>query len=193
MRSTRMRWTNGSRADTERTIKAVLMVQVDTASSVRNDVPAVRRAIDAADHPALFMVDCIASLGCERYEMDEWGVDVTVAASQKGLMTPPGLGFVWASPKARAAHAGADLRTRYWDWSYRREDGPHYLRFCGTPPVAHLFAFREAIAMIAEEGMEARWARHHVLADAVRAAVEVWSTTDGLRLHARRAHERAIR
>ena len=88
------------RADTTRSIKAVLVAHVDTGTSVRNDIDAIRRAMDAADHPALLMVDCIASLGCERYEMDAWGVDVTVGASQKGLMVPPGLGFVWAGPRA---------------------------------------------------------------------------------------------
>jgi alanine-glyoxylate transaminase/serine-glyoxylate transaminase/serine-pyruvate transaminase len=105
--------------DTGRRIKAVLLAHVDTASSVRNDVPAIRAALDAADHPALLMVDCIASLGCERYEMDTWGVDVTVGASQKGLMTPPGLGLVWAGERAMAAHPTAGMRTRYWDWTQR--------------------------------------------------------------------------
>lgn len=171
------------RADTAHEIRAVLTVQVDTASSVHQGVPAFRRAIDAAGHPALFMVDCIASLACERYEMDAWGVDVTVAASQKGLMTPPGLGFVWAGPRALEAHHRADLRTRYWDWTYRTEDGPYYLRFCGTPPVMHLFGICEALRMVAEEGLEARWHRHAALADAVRAAVAAWSAPGGLALH----------
>jgi alanine-glyoxylate transaminase/serine-glyoxylate transaminase/serine-pyruvate transaminase len=167
------------RADVAHDIKAVLTVHVDTASSVRNDVPAIRAAIDAAGHPALFMVDCIASMGCERFEMDAWGVDVTIAASQKGMMTPPGLAIVWAGPRALAAHQTADLRTRYWDWTYRTEDGPYYLRFCGTPPVPHLYGLREALRMIAEEGLEARWERHRALADAVRAAVAAWSTDGG--------------
>jgi alanine-glyoxylate transaminase/serine-glyoxylate transaminase/serine-pyruvate transaminase len=170
------------REDTERSIKAVLMVQTDTASSVRNDVAAVRRALDAADHPALLMVDCIASMACEPYEMDAWGVDVTLAASQKGLMTPPGLGFVWAGPRALAAHQTADMRTRYWDWTFRLQEGPQYLRFCGTAPVSHIFGFREALRMIEEEGLEARWQRHAALAAAVRAAVDAWSAPDGLSL-----------
>jgi alanine-glyoxylate transaminase/serine-glyoxylate transaminase/serine-pyruvate transaminase len=179
------------RADADREIRAVLTVQVDTASSVRQDVPGFRAAIDAADHPALLMVDCIASLACEPYEMDAWGVDVTVAASQKGLMTPPGLGFVWAGPRALEAHRRADLRTRYWDWTYRTEDGPYYLRFCGTPPVMHLFGIREALRMIAEEGLEARWQRHAVLADAVREAVDAWSAAGALRLHVADPEQRA--
>jgi alanine-glyoxylate transaminase/serine-glyoxylate transaminase/serine-pyruvate transaminase len=168
------------RADTGHEITAVLTVHVDTASSVRNDIPAIRRAIDDAGHPALFMVDCIASMGCERFEMDAWGVDVTIAASQKGLMTPPGLAIVWAGARAHEAHRTADLRTRYWDWTYRTEEGPYYLRFCGTPPVSHLFGLREALRMIDEETLEARWERHRVLADGVRAAVGSWSTDGGL-------------
>jgi alanine-glyoxylate transaminase/serine-glyoxylate transaminase/serine-pyruvate transaminase len=171
-------------ADPGREIKAVLMAHVDTGSSVRNDVPAIRRVLDDADHPALLMADCIATLGCERYEMDAWGVDVTIGASQKGLMTPPGLGLVWAGDRAWAAHRTADMRTRYWDWTMRAKAGPHYLKFCGTPPVAHVFAFREALAMIEEEGLEARWARHHALADAVRAAVGAWAAPGGVSLYA---------
>ena len=179
------------RADTAHEIRAVLTVHVDTATSVRNDIHALRAAIDAAGHPALFMVDCIASMGCERFEMDAWGVDVTVAACQKGLMTPPGLAMVWAGERAMAAHATADLRTRYWDWTYRTEDGPYYLRFCGTPPVSHLFGLGEALTMIFEEGLEARWTRHHVLAGAVRAAVAAWSTPNGLGFVAQRAEQRS--
>jgi alanine-glyoxylate transaminase/serine-glyoxylate transaminase/serine-pyruvate transaminase len=170
-------------ADTDRLIKAVLVAHVDTGTSVRNDIAAIRAAMDATDHPALLMVDGIASLGSERYEMDAWGVDVTVGASQKGLMVPPGLGFVWAGPRAWEAHATADLRTWYWDWTSRATDEPHYLRYCGTPPIPHLFGLREALAMIDEEGLEATWRRHVVLADAVRAAVEAWSAPGGLELN----------
>ena len=179
------------RADVDHKIAAVLTVHVDTATSVRNDVPALRQAIDAAGHPALFMVDCIASMGCERFEMDAWDVDVTIAASQKGMMTPPGLGLVWANAKALGAHESADLRTRYWDWTYRSEEGPYYLRFCGTPPVSHLFGLAEALAMMAEEGWEARWERHRVLADGVRAAVDAWSTPGGIGFIAQREDQRS--
>ena len=173
------------RLDTRHEIRAVLLAHVDTASSVRNDIPAMRRALDAAGHPALLMVDCIASMGCEPFHMDDWGVDLALAAAQKGLMTPPGLGLVWAGPRALTAHRDAGLRTRYWDWSYRTEDGPHYLRFCGTPPVMHLFGLREALRMIDEEGLDARWDRHRVLAEAIRSAVGAWSSPDGIRLHVR--------
>jgi len=170
------------RADRGHELAAVLVVQVDTASSVRNDIAAIRGAIDAAGHPALLMVDCIASLGCERFEMDEWGVDVTVAGSQKGLMVPPGLGFVWANERAMAAHQRADLRTGYWDWTARLDENVHYLRYAGTPPVSHLYGLREALDMLADEGLEAVWCRHQILADAVRAAVDAWAAPDGLEL-----------
>lgn len=168
------------KSDTGHEIKAVMLVQVDTASSVWNDIAAIRKAIDAAGHPALYMVDCIASLGCVPYEMDAWGVDVTVGGSQKGLMVPPGLGLVWANDKALAAHKTADLRTPYWDWTARLEDGAHYLKYCGTAPIQHIHAMREALDMIAEEGLENVWARHTVFARAVRAAVEAWATPGGI-------------
>ena len=168
------------RADTGHDIKAVLVVQVDTASGVWNDIAAIRRAITAAGHPALYMVDCIASLGCVEYLMDEWGVDVTVGGSQKGLMVPPGLGMVWASEKAMAAHKKADMRTPYWDWTARLSDDGHYKFYCGTAPVQHIYAMRTALDMIADEGLEAIWQRHAVIADAVRAAVEAWSVPGGL-------------
>jgi alanine-glyoxylate transaminase/serine-glyoxylate transaminase/serine-pyruvate transaminase len=168
------------RADRAHEVRAVLVVQIDTASGVWNDIAAIRRAIDAAGHPALFMVDTIASLGCVPFEMDEWGVDVTVGGSQKGLMVPPGLGLVWAGDKALAAHARSDLRTPYWDWTARMAEGAHYVRYCGTAPIQHIHAMREALDMIFEEGLEAIWARHRVFADATRAAVEAWAMDGGL-------------
>ncbi len=179
------------RADKAHAIKAILVVQVDTASSVWNDIAAIRKAIDAAGHPALYMVDCIASLACMEYEMDAWGVDVTVGGSQKGLMVPPGLGFTWANEKAMAAHAKAGLRTAYWDWTKRLSGDSHYWRYAGTPPISHLYALREAMNMIAEEGMENVWARHRVLADAVRAAVAAWSTPGGLDFNVTEPAERS--
>jgi alanine-glyoxylate transaminase/serine-glyoxylate transaminase/serine-pyruvate transaminase len=168
------------RADKEHSIKAILVVQVDTASGVWNDIAAIRRAIDAAGHPALYMVDCIASLGCVEYLMDEWGVDVTVSGSQKGLMVPPGLGLVWAGAKALAAHAQANMRTPYWDWTRRMSENAHYLRYCGTAPIQHIYGMRAAIDMLEEEGLENVWARHAVFADAVRAAIAAWSAPGGL-------------
>ena len=168
------------RSDTGHEIKAILVVQVDTASGVWNDVAAIRKAIDAAGHPALYMVDCIASLGCVEYLMDEWGIDVTVGGSQKGLMVPPGLGLVWAGDKAMAAHKNANMRSPYWDWTSRLSEAAHYLRYSGTAPIQHIYAMREALDMIKEEGLENVWQRHAIFANAVRAAVEVWSTSGGL-------------
>ena len=162
------------RADTRGEIKAVLVVQIDTASSVVNDIPALRKAIDAAGHDALFMVDAVASLGTMPFEMDAWGIDVAVTGAQKGLMTPPGLAFVAAQGKAMDAHARAGLRTRYWDWT-AREGEAHYMKYCGTPPVQMLFALRQALDMLMAEGLEHVFARHATLAATTRAAVERWS------------------
>jgi alanine-glyoxylate transaminase/serine-glyoxylate transaminase/serine-pyruvate transaminase len=178
------------RADRGHAIRAVLVVQVDTASSVVNDVAAIRRAIDAAGHPALFMVDVIASQGCVPYEMDGWGVDVTVGGAQKGLMTPPGIAFTWANAKAMEAHRRAGLRTTYHDWTLRLED-PHYRKYCGTPPIHLLFALRAALDMLFAEGLENAWARHAVLARAVRAAVEAWGAGGPLRFAVPEPSERA--
>ncbi|MEP3276727.1 MAG: aminotransferase class V-fold PLP-dependent enzyme, partial [Stappiaceae bacterium] len=162
------------RADKENKIKAVLVVQVDTASSAQNDIARLRSAIDAAGHPALFMVDTIASLGTVDFRMDEWSVDVAVAGSQKGLMTPPGLSFVAASDKAKKAHGTADLVTYYWDWTFR--EGPeHYQKYCGTPPEHLLFGQRKALDMILEEGLDNVFLRHQLLCGAVHSALEVWS------------------
>lgn len=156
-------------------IKAVLTTHVDTASSARTDIAGLRAAMDRAGHGALLGVDCIASLGCDEFRMDEWGVDVAFAASQKGLMMPPGMGFVWFSEKARAAGRGAGLRTPYWDWT-PRADGPEFWQYWhGTAPTHHLFGLREALDMILhEEGLPQVWARHEALANAVWAAFAAW-------------------
>lgn len=156
-------------------LKAVLVTHVDTASSIRNDIPALRAAMDAAGHPALLAVDCIASLGCDVFRMDDWGVDVAVSASQKGLMVPPGLGFVWFSDKALAAGQGSDLATPYWNWQPRAFAERFYQHFAGTAPTHHLFGLGEALTMILEEeGLAHVFARHATLARAVWAAFEAW-------------------
>lgn len=163
------------RADREGRIRAVLVTHVDTATSVRNDIPALRAAIDAAGHPALLAVDCIASMGCDAFHMDDWGVDVALAASQKGLMTPPGMGFLWFSERARAASAGAGLVTPYWDWRPRAEAAEFWQYWAGTAPTHHLFALRESLTMLLhEEGLPRVWARHEALARAVWAAIDAW-------------------
>ena len=162
------------KADTKHTIKAIFVVQIDTASAVVNDLPAIRKAIDAAGHPALLMVDTVASLGCMPYEMDAWGIDVTMAGSQKGLMTPPGLALVAANARALEVHKTANMRTMYWDWTFR--DGPeHYQMYCGTPPEHTVFALRKALDLLFAEGMENAFRRHALLAEATRRAVAKWS------------------
>ncbi|MEP3047073.1 MAG: aminotransferase class V-fold PLP-dependent enzyme [Roseibium sp.] len=161
--------------DTANEIKAILVVQVDTASGAWNDISAIRKAIDSANHPALFMVDTIASLGCIPFDMDGWGVDVALTGSQKGLMCPPGLSFVAASPKADKAHETANLRTNYMDWTFRQGE-IHYQKYCGTPPEHLLFAFHKALDLIFEEGVEKVWHRHALLAEATRKAVAIWSS-----------------
>ncbi len=161
------------REDKAHSIKAIMVVQIDTASGVVNDLPAIRRAIDAAKHPALLMVDTVASLGCMPFEMDAWGIDVAMSGSQKGLMTPPGIALVAANAKAKAVHKTANMRTHYWDWT-AREGEEHYNIYCGTPPMHTVFGLRKAVDMIFEEGLENVFRRHALLAEATRRAVARW-------------------
>ena len=178
------------RQDKTHSIKAVLAVQVDTASGAFNDVEAIGKAIKAAGHPALYMVDTVASLGCMPFEMDAWGIDVAMSGSQKGLMTPPGLGFVAASDRARAVHKTANMRTPYWDWT-EREGVEHYRKYAGTAPVHLLFALRQAIDLLFAEGLENAHLRHRLLAEAVRRAVATWSEGQVLGFNVTEAAERA--
>ncbi|WP_374632427.1 alanine--glyoxylate aminotransferase family protein [Paracoccus sp. (in: a-proteobacteria)] len=158
--------------DRQHRIKAVLVCQVDTASSARADIPALRRAM--GDHPAFFGVDAIASLGCEPMHMDEWGVDLLVSASQKGLMVPPGLALVWLSERL-AARGRTDLATPYWDWAPRIAAQELWQFWGGTPPVQHIFGMNEALRMLLdEETLPRAWARHEGLARATWAALEAW-------------------
>lgn len=178
------------RRDKEHTIKAVVVVQVDTASGVQNDIEAIGKAIKAAGHPALYMVDTVASLGCMPYEMDKWGVDVTMSGSQKGLMTPPGLGFVAANERALDAHKKANMATPYWSWS-EREGTENYRKYAGTAPVHLLFALRQAIDMLHEEGLENAFRRHSLLGEAARRAVGAWTEGQVLGFNVAEPHERS--
>jgi alanine-glyoxylate transaminase/serine-glyoxylate transaminase/serine-pyruvate transaminase len=172
------------RADAKREIAAVFVVHTDTASGITHDVAAIRRAIDAAGHPALLVVDVIASLGAAPFAMDALGVNVAAGASQKGLMSPPGLGFVAVDARAAEVAARNPGPRYYWDWKRRR--GPQsYTKFCGTPPQNLLYGIEAALAIIEREGIDAIVARHALLARAVQAAVERWSTEGALRLHCR--------
>ncbi len=160
-------------ADRGHRIKAVMVVHNETSTGVASRVHLVRRALDEVGHPALLLVDTISSLGSIDYRHDEWGVDVTVAGSQKGLMLPPGLSFNCISEKALAASRGNRLFRSYWDWS---EMLKHNARgfFPYTPATNLLYGLKEALAMLREEGLENVFARHRRHAEATRRAVRAW-------------------
>src|SRR4051794_15058348 len=160
-------------ADTGHEIKAVMVVHNETSTGVTSRVPEIRAALDAADHPALLLVDTISSLGSIEYRHDEWGVDVTVAGSQKGLMLPPGLSFNAISEKALQASKTAGLPRSFWDWqpilaANERGFWPY------TPATNLLYGLREALTMMDEEGLDRVYARHTRHAEATRAAVRGW-------------------
>jgi alanine-glyoxylate transaminase / serine-glyoxylate transaminase / serine-pyruvate transaminase len=160
-------------ADKGHAFKAVMVVHNETSTGVTSRVPEVRAAIDRAKHPALLLVDTISSLASIDYRHDAWGVDVTVAGSQKGLMLPPGLSFNAISAKALAAHKTAKLPRSYWDWDpliAANETGA----FPYTPATNLLYGLQEAIAMLEEQGLEAVFARHDRHAEATRRAVQAW-------------------
>ncbi len=163
--------------------RAVLLTHVDTSSSVRNDVAAVRRSIDASGSSALLAVDCVASLGCDRFEMDAWGADVMISASQKGLMVPAGVGFVYFNDRAAQRQKTLDYVSWYWDWAPRVKPELYYQLFCGTAPTHHLYGLDAALGMIEAEGLENVWHRHKVLANAIWAAIDQWGTKGAMRMN----------
>ncbi len=166
------------RQDRGHAIRAVLIVHNETSTGVVNDIAELRRAIDAAEHPALLLVDVISSLVSMDFRMDEWGVDVAVAGSQKGLMLPTGMAFTGVSQRALAAGAEARLPRVYWDWRRLVGEGSQAV-WSGTAPVHFFFGLQEALRMIEEEGLDDVFARHHRLAEATRRAVRVWRQNDG--------------
>ncbi len=159
--------------DARHRIKAVCIVHNETSTGVASRVSEVRRAIDRADHPALFMVDTISSLASIDYRHDEWGVDVTVAGSQKGLMLPPGLSFNAVSEKALKASGGARLTRSYWSWEDMLANNDKGF-FPYTPATNLLFGLREALDMLLEEGLDQVFARHARHGEATRRAVGAW-------------------
>src|SRR3989442_8680957 len=162
------------RADAEKRIKTVGVVHNETSTGVVSRIAEVRRAIDVAGHAALLMVDTISSLASMDYRHDEWGVDVTVAGSQKGLMLPPGLSFNCVSPKALAATKAARLPRSYWAWDEMLASGKNGY-FPYTPATNLLYGLRESLAMLLdEEGLDAVFARHQRHAEATRRAVRAW-------------------
>jgi alanine-glyoxylate transaminase/serine-glyoxylate transaminase/serine-pyruvate transaminase len=162
------------RADTGKRIRAVCVVHNETSTGVVSRIPEVRKAIDAAGHPALFMVDTISSLASIDYRQDEWNVDVTVAGSQKGLMLPPGLSFNCISAKALAVSKSARLPRSYWAWDEMIASGKGGY-FPYTPATNLLYGLRESLTMLLEEeGLDAVFARHQRHAEATRRAVRAW-------------------
>lgn len=161
------------RADSEHAIKAVTVLHNETSTGVASRIAELRKAIDRAGHPALFMVDTIASLASMDYRHDEWGVDVTVGGSQKGLMLPPGLSFNAVSRKARTAARDAKLPKHYWRWEAMIESNQTGY-FPYTPATNMLYGLREALRMLDEEGLDNVFARHARLAEATRRAVRAW-------------------
>ncbi len=160
-------------ADRGHAIKAVLVTHNETATGVRSDVGAVRRAMDAAGHPALLMVDGVSSIGSMDFRMEEWGVDLAITGSQKGFMLPAGLAIVGISPKAIAAMETAKLPRCFLDLRDMLNTNPKG-GFPYTPPVNLLYGLGESLRMIEEEGLENVFARHHRLAEGVRRAVAAW-------------------
>jgi len=154
--------------------KAVMLVHNETSTGATSRIAEIRRAIDAAGHPALFLVDTISSLASVDYRHDEWQVDVTVSGSQKGLMLPPGLGFTAISDKAIAAAKANRMPRSYWDWGEMLKPNAGGF-FPYTPATNLLYGLREALAMLQEEGLDAVFARHRRLAAATRAAVRAWA------------------
>jgi alanine-glyoxylate transaminase/serine-glyoxylate transaminase/serine-pyruvate transaminase len=164
------------RADREHRIKAVLVVHNETATGVTSDIGAVRRAIDAAGHPAMLYVDGVSSIGSIDFRADEWGVDCAITGSQKGLMLPAGLGIVCASKRALEAARTAECRRAYFEFSdQQKANATGYFPY--TPPLPLLYGLREALRCLEEEGLEQVFSRHRRLADGVRAAVRAWGLT----------------
>ncbi|MFA7664953.1 MAG: aminotransferase class V-fold PLP-dependent enzyme [Burkholderiaceae bacterium] len=160
-------------ADTARRYKAVCVVHNETATGVTSRISEIRQAIDRSRHPALFMVDSISGLASADYRHDEWGVDVTVSGSQKGLMLPPGLSFNAISAKALAASKTARLPRAYWEWNEMIASNANGF-FPSTPATNLLYGLHEAIAMLLEEGLDNVFARHIRHGEATRAAVQAW-------------------
>jgi len=161
------------RADTNHRIKALCVVHNETSTGSTSRIDAVRKAMDAANHPALLLVDTISGLASADFRFDEWGVDVAISGSQKGLMLPPGLSFNAVSEKALAANAKAGLPKAYWQWDEMIEaNNRGYFPY--TPSTNLLFGLAEAIDMLNEEGLDKVFARHKRHASATRTAVEAW-------------------
>jgi len=171
--------------------KAILMTHVDTSTSVKNDILNVRKKLDEINCSALLAVDCIASLACDKFEMDKWGVDIMVAACQKGLMVPPGIGFVFFNDRARERQKQIPHVSSYWDWEPRINPKFYYEYFCGTAPTHHIYGLRTALDMIKNEEIENTWKRHEILSRAIWAAIDKWSLGGDISLNVKDPFERS--
>ena len=183
--------TQALRDDLAHEILAVFAVHTDTASGITSDLPALRAAIDASGHPALLVVDAVASLGCTRIEMDALPANVVLGASQKGLMVPPGVGLVAVDAKAWAVAERNPGPRYYWDWRLRKSP-LSYRKFCGTPPQTLMCGLAAALALIEQEGEDAVHARHRWLAGAVQACVAGWAEGGVLGFFAQDASSRSV-
>ena len=159
--------------DKDKKIKAVFVLHNETSAGISNDIAGIRKAIDSVNHPALFMVDTISSLGSMDYRHDEWKVDVTVGGSQKGLLLPPGLSFNAVSAKALEAYKNAKMTKHYWDWQ-AMIDANKTGYYPYTPATTLIYGLEEALDMLAEEGLDNVFARHARLAEATRLTVQAW-------------------
>lgn len=162
------------RKDLAHKIDAIFVVHTDTATGVTNDLKAIREAINSTGHPALLVIDAVASLAATPFSMQECGADVALGSSQKGLMMPAGLSFIVASPRAREFSSKNQRPRHYWNWQ-RREGSQNYQKFCGTPPLQFLLGLQTSLNLLEDEGLEKVYQRHRRLTSAVHAAVEQWS------------------
>ncbi len=179
------------RQDPQHEIRAVFVVHTDTSSGVSTDLAALRAAIDATGHPALFVVDVVASLGAAPFAMDALRADVVLGASQKGLMCPPGIGFVAVNAAALAMASANPAPRFYWDWVRRKSD-LSYRKFCGTAPQSLVAGLAAALGLLFQEGLDQVFERHRQLAQAVHAAVQGWSSAGALDFFARDPAARSV-
>jgi alanine-glyoxylate transaminase / serine-glyoxylate transaminase / serine-pyruvate transaminase len=179
------------RADVAREIVAVFIVHTDTASGITSDLVAIRGALDRAAHPALFVVDVVASLGAAAFDMDALRVDVAIGASQKGLMVPPGLSFVAVNAAAMQISQRNPAHRYYWDWRLRQSP-LSYRKFCGTPPQSLLMGLQAALGLIFSEGHAQVIARHRRISNAVHAAVQCWSEAGAVQFFCRVPEARSV-
>ena len=179
------------RQDRQHEIRAVFVVHTDTSSGVSTDLAALRAAIDATGHPALFVVDVVASLGAAPFAMDALRADVVLGASQKGLMCPPGIGFVAVNAAALAMASANPAPRFYWDWVRRKSD-LSYRKFCGTAPQSLVAGLAAALGLLFQEGLDQVFERHRQLAQAVHAAVQGWSSAGALDFFARDPAARSV-